>query len=206
MTARETVLFCPFCGDGFEGQTLCPDHELALVPWQQLPNAKRADPPEVDLAGHSLRLGRGWLALSSLLLFVAFAALPLGRVSGAASMGGSMLTLALHGAHKLWLVPAASATLIALLYRRRSPRSMRAARLAALFTVLVAPLSVLWAWSGTLAAIALLAERTGQALQPAFASGGYLVLLATIPGVIGALRLGGLPGDQPTGASIRGGR
>jgi hypothetical protein len=191
MTAHETVLFCPFCGDGFEGQTLCPDHELALVPWQELPRAKQSDPPELDLARHSLRLGRGWLALASLAMLFGFAALPLGRVSGAASMGGTMLQLALHGAHKLWLVPAASLTLIALLYRRRSPRAMRAARLAALFTVLVAPLAVLWAWSNTLAAVALLAERTGQPLLPTLASGGYTVLLATIPALIGALRLGG---------------
>jgi len=191
MPERETVLFCPFCGDGFEGQTLCPDHELPLVPWQQLPRAKHGDPPEVDLAWHSPRLGRAWLALCSLALLIAFAALPLGRVSGGASMGGSMLQLALHGGHKLWLVPAASVTLIALLYRRRSPRAMRAARLAALFTVVVAPLSVLWAWSSTLAAVALLAERSGQQLSPALASGGYTVLLATIPGLIGALRFGG---------------
>jgi hypothetical protein len=191
MPASETVLFCPFCGDGFEGQTQCPDHELPLVPWQQLPRAKRSDPPELDLAWRSPRLGRGWLALSSLALLFAFALLPLGRVSGAANMGGSMLQLALHGAHKLWLVPAASLTLIALLYRRRSPRAMRAARLAALFTVMVAPLTVLWAWSSTLAAVALLAERSGQELVPALASGGYTVLLATIPGLIGALRLGG---------------
>jgi hypothetical protein len=195
MPARETVLFCPFCGDGFEGQTLCPDHELPLVPWQQLPRAKRSDPPTANLGWRSPRLGRGWLAGNSTLLLIAFMALPLGRVSGGANMGGSMLQLALLGAHKLWLVPAAALTLLALLYRRRSPRAMRAARIAALFTVIVPPLTIVWAWSSTLAAVALLAERTGQALHPSLASGGYTVLLATVPGLIGALRLGGRTKD-----------
>jgi hypothetical protein len=195
MPARDTVLFCPFCGDGFEGQTLCPDHELPLVPWQQLPRAKHADRPAVDLGWRSPRLGRAWLAVNSVLLLIAFAALPLGRVSGAVNMGGSMFQLALLGAHKLWLVPAAALTLLALLYRRRSPRAMRAARVAALFTVVVPPVTVLWSWSSTLAAVALLAERNGQVLTPSLASGGYTVLLATIPGLLGALRLGGPAGE-----------
>jgi hypothetical protein len=192
MPAHDTVLFCPFCGDGFEGLTQCPDHELALVPWQELPKAKRSDPPELDLAWHSPRLGRAWLALSSLFMLGGFASLPLGRVTGASgSMGGSMLQLALHGAHKLWLVPAASAVLLALLYRRRSPRAMRAARVAAAFTAMVPSFALVWAWSSTLEAVALLAERSGEVLVPELASGAYTILLATIPGLIGALRFGG---------------
>ena len=190
MPARETVLFCPFCGDAFEGQTLCPEHELALVPWQQLPRAKQADPPEVALPWFSPRLGRAWLAAASALGVLAFVALPLGRVTGA-NMGGTLLQLALHGAHKLWLVPAASMTLLALLHRRRSPREMRAARVAALFTVAVAPAATLWAWSTTRTAVELLAARTGQPLAPELAIGGYTVLLALIPGLVGALTLGG---------------
>ena len=191
MPERETVLFCPFCGDAFEGQALCPDHELPLVPWQQLPRAKRSDPPEVALPWFSPRLGRAWLAASSALSLLAFVALPLGRVSGGASMGGTLLQLALQGAHKLWLVPAASLTLLALLHRRRSPRAMQAVRLAAVFTVMVAPVATLWAWSGIAEAVTLLGAREGQHLVPVLASGGYAIWLAVVPGAIGALTLGG---------------
>jgi hypothetical protein len=191
MASRDSVLFCPFCGDGFEGLSHCPDHELPLVPWQQLPRAKRSDPPDIDLAWHSPRLGRGWLASDALLTWIAFASLPLGHALGSASMGGTMLQLALHGAHKLWLVPAASTTLLLMLRRRRSPQALRAARIAALFTVLIAPLCVLWTWYGVREAVAVLAQRNGQALVPVLGSGAYLVLLATLPGLLGALRLGG---------------
>ena len=190
MPERDTVLFCPFCGDAFEGQTHCPEHELPLVPWQQLPRAKRSDPPEVELPWASPRLGRAWLAASAALSSLAFAALPFGRVRGGTSMGGTMLQLAIAGAHKLWLVPAASAILLALLYRRRSPRAMQGARVAAAFTVLVAPVAALWTWTTTLAAIELLAERTGETLLPELAIGGYAVLLAAVPGLIGAARFG----------------
>jgi hypothetical protein len=191
MTAGDTVLFCPFCGDGFEGVSHCPDHELALVPWQDLPRAKRSDPLHVDLAWYSPRLGRGWLAGSALLTLVAFASLPLGHTEGSANMGGTILQLALHGAHRLWLVPAASITLLLVLFRRRSPQSMRAARIAALFTVLIAPASVLWTWPSVREAVAAYAQRTGQSLAPVLASGAYLIVLATLPGLFGALRLGG---------------
>jgi hypothetical protein len=191
MPGNDTVLFCPFCGDGFEGLTHCPDHELPLVPWQQLPRAKRADPPDVDLAWTSPRLGRGWLASSALLGLIAFACLPLGHARGSAQMGGTMLQLALHGAHKLWLVPAAAITLLLMLYRRRSPRALRAARVAALFTTLVAPVAVLWTWSGVREAVAELAQRNGETIVPALSSGSYLVFIAAIAGVIASLRLGG---------------
>jgi hypothetical protein len=191
MPANDTVLFCPFCGDGFEGVTHCPDHELPLVPWQQLPRAKRSDPPDVDLAWFSPRLGRGWLASSALLGLIAFACLPLAHARGSAQMGGTILQLALHGAHKLWLVPAAAITLLLMLYRRRSPQALRSARLAALFTSLIAPSAVLWTWFGVREAIVLLSARTGEQLTPALSSGSYLVFIATIPAVIASLRLGG---------------
>jgi hypothetical protein len=196
MPAHDTVLFCPFCGDGFEGVTHCPDHELPLVPWQQLPRAKRSDPPDVDLAWFSPRLGRGWLATSAVLGSIAFACMPLGHAQGSAKMGGTMLQLALHGAHKLWLVPAAAITLLLMLYRRRSPQALRAARLAALFTALIAPIAVLWTWSGVREAVTALAQRNGETLVPALASGGYLVLLATLPALWGAFRLGGTQPDS----------
>lgn len=192
MAPQETVLFCPFCGDGFEGQTHCPEHELALVPWQALPRAKRSDPPLVELPWYSPRLGRGLLAASAALTSVAFVLLPLGRVTGGtATMGGAMLLLALHGAHKLWLLPAAAAVLFALLSRRRTPVAMRAARAAALFTVMIPPVGLWWAWAGVRDAVTALAARTGEPLQLSLGSGAYAIAVALVPGVIGALRLGG---------------
>jgi hypothetical protein len=83
-----------------------------------------------------------------------------------------------------------------MLYRRRSPQALRAARVAALFTVLIAPVAVLWTWSGVREAVAALAQRNGETIVPALGTGAYLVLLASLPGLWGAFRLGGSQPDS----------
>ncbi|MBW2210554.1 MAG: hypothetical protein JRG67_05830 [Deltaproteobacteria bacterium] len=52
------ILFCPFCRDGFEGRTECPEHELTLVPIDKLPRKAEATLQSVTLFVDP-RLGRG---------------------------------------------------------------------------------------------------------------------------------------------------
>ncbi|HVZ36050.1 MAG TPA: hypothetical protein VG963_26665, partial [Polyangiaceae bacterium] len=68
--AAHQVLFCPFCRECFEDSSTCPEHELRLVPFDQLtpdPEAREdegdAAPPtnaeEAHLAPFDPRFGRG---------------------------------------------------------------------------------------------------------------------------------------------------
>jgi hypothetical protein len=184
------VLFCPFCGEAFEGEMRCPAHELRLVPWNALPRSSGAGEDDRALSWPSPRLGRGYVAAGAVLSLLAFAALPLAQVEGGLRMGGSMLTLALTGTHKLWLVPAAAWAQLAILYRRRTPRAMRGARVAVALVACVPALAAAWTWAGARSAVSLLAERTGQPLQMHAASGAYALALGCALMTFGALRVG----------------
>jgi hypothetical protein len=187
------VLFCPFCGEAFEGETRCPAHELRLVPWQDLPQPDRVPPDDRPLPWSSPRFGRGYVAAGAAIALLAFAALPLARVEGALQMGGTMLALALSGTHKLWLVPAAAWAQFAILYRRRTPAAMRGARLAILLVGLVPALACGWTWLGAHDAVSLLASRTRQELHMRAALGAYAIAAAVVLMVTGAVRLGASP-------------
>src|ERR1700741_1529616 len=107
-TATDQVLFCPFCREAFEGDQRCPEHELDLVTWAELPRAVPQLTDDYALPWPSLRLGRGWVAGGAAVALFAFVALPLAGVDGALRMGGTMLMLAVASTPKLWLVPAAA--------------------------------------------------------------------------------------------------
>lgn len=187
----DQVLFCPFCGEAFEGETTCPEHELTLVPWQALPRAAGEGPPaDEPLPWSSPRSGRGLVAFGAGLALLAFLVLPLARVEGDLKMGGTMLQLALGGTPRLWLVPAAAWAQLAILYRRRTPSAMRGARLAVALVALVPVLACVWTWVGAHEAVALLARGTQQQLYLRVDSGAYAMAFAVIAMLAGALRLG----------------
>lgn len=185
----EKVLFCPFCGEAFEGLRACPEHELALVPWRELPSS-RSKERGGKLEWYSPGLGRGWLALGAALSLGAFL-LPFAHVDQGVRMGGSMLALALHSTPKLWLVPAAAWAQLAILYRRTSVPAMRGARLAALLVACVPATVVALTWSGARGAVAMLGERSGQGLRLEPGAGTYLIALSTLLMLAGAYVLGG---------------
>jgi hypothetical protein len=186
----DSVLFCPFCGEAFEGMTHCPEHELLLVPWAALPRSEAPGADRKALPWYSLARGRGLVASSAALVLLAFVALPLAHVEGALHMGGSMLRLALHNTPRLWLVPIAALAELMILYRRRSPASMRGARLALLCVGCVPPSALMWTWLSAKRAVALLSAREQLELHLHFGAGAYLVWLATVPLFVGGLRLG----------------
>ncbi|MFI5306896.1 MAG: hypothetical protein ACHQ53_06080 [Polyangiales bacterium] len=186
----DELRFCPFCGEAFEGHTHCPEHELELLPWAALARAERVVSEHETLAWFSPRLGRGWVAAGAVLFLLAFVALPLGRVHGSVEMGGSMLRLALAGTPRLWLVPAAAWAVLMILYRRRTPRAMRAARLAVLLVGGVPAFAAISTWLSSRHAVALLASRTGQELRLELGAGVYLIGIATLTLLVAGMRLG----------------
>jgi len=128
MPQSPPVLFCPFCRDGFEGCTECPEHELTLVPIDEVPREPRPPLGSVTFFGDP-RLGRGAVLLGATLVLVGFLAPFAER---AHSVEASALEVAIDGASNLWFTPGAAIAILWILWRRRSRGAMRAARMAVL--------------------------------------------------------------------------
>jgi len=133
------ILFCPFCRDGFEGRTECPEHELMLVPIDKLPRKAEAALESVTFFGDP-RLGRGIVLFGAVLVLAGFIA-PLVRGAG---ISASALEVAIDGADNLWLTPGAASALLWILSRRRSRDALRAARAAVLGLALGAALPLIY--------------------------------------------------------------
>lgn len=153
--AVDPIGFCPFCRECFEGETHCPEHELALVPWDQLgpdPEDPESDPRVVDespLAVLSPGRGRGWLMAGALLTGMSLFMEMLPGVNGGRGLRTYELAVSLPS---MWTPLAVAFLVIYVLRTRRTPRAMRSLRLALPFLAMVSPLTLGWAflrlWSG----------------------------------------------------------
>ena len=124
---RAQISFCPFCREGFEGRAECPEHDLTLVPIDELPrNADRRLEQVTFFADP--RLGRGAPLLGATLVLFGFV-VPFVSTS---KLKASALEVAIDGAGNLWFTPGAAIVLLWILWRRRSRSTMRAARVAVL--------------------------------------------------------------------------
>ena len=121
------ILFCPFCRDGFEGRTECPEHELTLVAIDKLPRKAAGALDGVTFFADP-RLGRGAVLLGAMLVLLGFVA----PFVSSGTVVASALEVAIDGAGNLWFTPAAAIVLLWILWRRRSRHAMRAARAAVL--------------------------------------------------------------------------
>lgn len=187
------ILFCPFCREAHEGLDRCPEHDLRLVSGLTLARQPRVTADDDIVPWYSPKLARGWLALGAALALLAFLAGSIASIEGEPDMSGRMLELASRSAPRLWLIPVASSMLLALLARRRTPRAMRSARLAALLLAVAPAVVVVWTLLGMEEALSLLRARTRQPLALQAGMGAWVVALATCAMVLGALRLGVLP-------------
>lgn len=198
--AEHQVLFCPFCGESFEHQTRCPEHELSLVAFDQLPinSALIDDEPEADeLALRALpsddrplallepQHGRGLVALGALLNLSALA-LPLSGAEGTGSVAAYRLARAIPSLGTLALV---SFTVLYALGRRRTLRRLRGLRVLVPLLALLSPLSLGWA------SLRLGASRPGGAV--------YAVAVASLLLLTGGLRLGGARGGAALARASR---
>jgi hypothetical protein len=189
------VLFCPFCRECFEGQSSCPEHDLALVRLEQLgpdPLDPENSPEAVDerpLATIDPRFGRGWVAGAAVLSALAFLLEFVRGVNGTEGLTTRELAILLPS---LWTLPLVTFTLLFILRRRRTPRALRSVRVLVPLVSLVTPATAAWA---------LLRLHQGAAV---WATGGrvigmdvgpavYVTVVAGIVGVIGGVRLGVLP-------------
>ncbi len=119
--------FCPFCHECFDGASECPDHGVALVPFEALPLARAAVPSDEDaVSAYDLRFGRGGVFLGAGVQLLGFV-LPFVSRDGTVR---SALEMAVEMATNLWTVPAVASAQVLIVLRRRSLPEMRGARAA----------------------------------------------------------------------------
>jgi hypothetical protein len=202
-TAEGDLLFCPFCRECFEGTDRCPEHDLLLVPWDDLPKDESAGVLDTDaLAPVDPRFGRAELGIGAILLLVGFVC-PLFTVTSADILSEprtfTALAAAADEAPNLWTIPFVGLIALSLVLRRRTPRSMRGARLAALLLSLAVPASLAYTlYKVELGAAQMTASR-GYAFDVHLEWGIAVPMVAAILLVIGALRFGVVPASASAG-------
>jgi len=177
---RVEILFCPFCGDGFEGRSDCPEHELTLLPLDQLPRSAQRQLQCVTFFIDP-RLGRGTVLLGTFLALLGFL-MPMLRYGDVVE---SALELAIEGAGNLWLAPGAALAVLLILWRRRTRSAMRGAR-GAVFGLSIGGFLPLLYTGGR---IGMLAESFGKDLE--WQWGLWLMIAGFAAGAAGSFRLGG---------------
>lgn len=189
------VLFCPFCRECFEGEETCPEHELVLVPFVELPEAKRrAQVGEGERVGSwDLGYGRGYVFLGSALMFIGF----LGSFVRSNLGGGAQATgleLASTVAVNLWVVPCVATSLVAILMRRRTLGEMRGARVALPLVAMTAGASLVLTFYKVHTAAAMIAERVGEEIVIDVLWGVWVVALGVLVAIYGGARAGHVVG------------
>jgi hypothetical protein len=202
----DELRFCPFCRECFEGEERCPDHDLPLVPFDALPpSAEREHEDDAPVSILEPRRGRAELVVAALCLLGGFL-LPWVEVSAAGqTQSFTALAAAAERVPNLWAVPIAGAFFASLVARRRTPIQMRGARLAALVVALAPVVSVLYSLRRIFQA-ASLEEGVSVAVLP----GAYVILGASLVGIVGSVRFGGAlrahgsaPSSPDTGGAPR---
>jgi hypothetical protein len=202
-TDARPLLFCPFCRECFEGETECPEHELALVPFEKLPRDPEVDAgdlPAHDQAVSLLdpRFGRGFVMGGIVLSAVGFLMPVLSLVGDGQSRVWSGFEAASSRAPNLWTVPFVAAMFVWVLARRRTPIAMMGARLAGMVFAIAPLLSLAYTVLKVRQGAAQLADRTHRAMEVGVEYGVVVIALGAVLMLIGSVRLGVLP--QPKGA------
>ncbi|MGE0787178.1 MAG: hypothetical protein AB7S26_16015 [Sandaracinaceae bacterium] len=195
------ILFCPFCRECFDGETQCPEHELALVDFTELPPSKEDKAPpawEEAVDPWDIRFGRGFMALGALLLLVGFF-LPFASAHFEdidATWTGYEIAISRSG--NLWTIPFMAAMFSWFLFRRRTPIQMLGTRLSAM-VLAFAPLVSL---GYTMVRVQDGVERAAGAVALEWGAGVYVIPIACVLCFLGGLRFGVIPVDPvlPHGA------
>lgn len=206
--ASDTPRFCPFCRECFEGVDVCPDHDLPLVDFVDLPRQPEARivRDDTELGPLEWRHGRGASAAGALCAIVGFF-LPLFTYTvGERSVASGGMELATTRAPALWTIPFAGAVVLAILGRRRTPLALRGARLVAPIVGAMPVMSLVYAGMRVVHAASATTEATGVESIPGFGVGAWLVAAGSLLMIVGGLRLGSMPKQRaiPHGAAPEG--
>lgn len=206
--ASDTPRFCPFCRECFEGVEVCPDHELRLVDFTDLPRQSepRVVRDDTVLGPLEWRHGRGASAVGAVLAIVGFFLPLFTYVVGEQSVATGGMELATTRAPALWTIPFAGGVILAILGRRRTPGALRGARLVAPIVGAMPVMSLIYAGTRVAHAAAAATAATGVESIPGFGAGAWLVALGSLLMIVGGVRLGSMPKQRaiPHGAAPEG--
>jgi hypothetical protein len=205
------LLFCPFCRECFEGEEVCPDHELTLVPFERLPKRLDVDDTPGDeeaLQMYDPRFGRGWLMGAALLSLVGFV-LPMVTTSSAEdSIVSTGMEVASRVAPNLFVIPAIAMGIMSILFRRRTLQAMRGARLVVPAMAGVGVFSLAYTLYRIREGAVQLSEELGTTVTTEPEIGVWVMAFGMATALFAGLRLGavrrkaGLPhGAEPEGDS-----
>ncbi|MDQ3036315.1 MAG: hypothetical protein M3Y87_28200 [Myxococcota bacterium] len=197
-TDARPLLFCPFCRECFEGEKECPEHELALVPFDALPRDPEVDAgdlPAHDQAVSLLdpRFGRGLVMAGVVVSAVGFLMPVLAIETDSRMRLFTGFEAASTNAPNLWTVPFVAAMFVWVLMRRRTPIAMLGARLAGVVFAIAPLLSLAYTVLKVRQGAAQFAERTHHAMDVGVEYGVAVIAVGGLLLLIGSLRLGVLP-------------
>lgn len=192
-------LFCPFCGECFEGETRCPSHDLPLVPFETLQRMRGQPVPddEEPVAPYDPRFGRGWIWAGAALVVVGFFLPLVTSTQGARVTTATGLDAASRVALNLWLLPLVALSWTTTVARRRTPVQMRAARVAVAALCLGAAASLGYSLWRIYRGAERIARTYGLTVEIDLEIGVYVMAAGIALAFVGSLRLGALPKPSP---------
>jgi len=197
--AAETPLFCPFCGECFEGEERCPEHDIPLVPFEKLDRLRGRPLPEDDepVDFWDLRFGRGVVLLGALLTLVGFFLPFVSSAFDERSVTASAFQTASGGAAmNLWVVPLVTLTLVSVIMRRRTPNQMRGMRLLVPALGGLAATSLGYTLYRILAGASEVMRLYGAQVEVAPAWGAVVLCVGILLVILGGVRLGAAPPEK----------
>ncbi|WP_053234795.1 hypothetical protein [Sandaracinus amylolyticus] len=195
---QQPLLFCPFCRECFEGERECPEHELALVPFDQLPRdpeLEGSDLPSHDepVSMFEPRFGRGLVMAGVALSAIGFA-LPLLTITTATQTRTfSGFETATGPAPSVWTIPFVAAMFVWILARRRTPLEMLGARLVGVVFALAPLVSLVYTVLKVTKSAEEQSAQTGRLLEVGVEYGAGVLAIAALLLLAGSARLGVIP-------------
>lgn len=185
------LLFCPFCRECYDDRTECPEHELGLVRFEQLKHTRELDDHE-PLSALDPRFGRGLALLGALSLVVGFFS-PFVEIS-TPEASRAFTAFEAAGARSpsvpsLWAIPVVALIVLWILVRRRTPATLRGARLVALLVGISPAASIGYAIFRVQQGVAQW-NAGGVITELSFGWGAGLIGAASLILVVAAARLG----------------
>ena len=192
-------LFCPFCGECFEDERTCPEHDIPLVSFDELDRLRGRPNPadEEEVAFYDLRFGRGLVFGGSALMVIAFFLPVLAAHYGRDVYVASGFDAASTTAMNLWVLPLVAVTMVSIVGRRRTPVGMRGVRVVIPVLAVLGATSLAYTIFRVSEGAARIREAYGQDVELELRFGIWIAVGGALLALVGGVRLGAMPKAKP---------